>query len=382
MERLESLNPDRIVWCCGDRGISIDELAAETRIPYTSIERALNRDSSLTFGQIQKIASYLGRGVLFFLEPGPVDEQAVHSTQFRTLANQKPALSPKLKSIIERAEKQRAVYLTLLEELKLSDTQNYSPPDVRGKSPTEAANLAREWLRVDEANSFEAYRSAIEGHGILVFRSNGYNGKWQIPKESLILGFSLYDDKCPLIVVRKQSAEVRQTFTLAHELGHLLLHRSSSIDDEQDLNANAGDERDANVFAANFLVPDEYLERIPNHGIPGDPADIDSWLQDYRRAWGVSADVILLRLVSAGRIRQSVYPQYREWKEQQPESTSVGGTRIYRHREPKHLFGDKFVHVVLDALNSRKITITKASRYLDSLKVKDLHKLESYYAGY
>ena len=55
---------------------------------------------------------------------------------------------------------------------------------------------------------------------------------------------------------------------------------------------------------------------------------------------------------------------------------------MYRYREPKHVFGDTFVRTVLDALNARHITIAKASSYLDSLKIKDLHQLEDLYAGF
>ena len=46
--------------------------------------------------QLSNIAGYFGRGVYyFFLETGPVDEALVHTSQFRTLANQKPELSIK-----------------------------------------------------------------------------------------------------------------------------------------------------------------------------------------------------------------------------------------------------------------------------------------------
>ena len=44
----------------------------------------------------------------------------------------------------------------------------------------------------------------------------------------------------------------------------------------------------------------------------------------------------------------------------------------YRNREPKHIFGDGYVRTVLDALNSRRITLAKASTYLDNLKISDL----------
>ena len=93
----------------------------------------------------------------------------------------------------------------------------------------------------------------MEAQGILVFRSNGYNGKWQISKTDPILGFTLYDNKCPVIFIKKQYGEAPQSFTLMHELGHLLLHTVSSIDDENDMYSYKGHERDANAFAGLLL---------------------------------------------------------------------------------------------------------------------------------
>ena len=381
MQRLDSINPERIIWCCADRKIGIDELSAETRIPYATLERTLSKEAGLTFNQLQKVANYFGRGVLFFLEPGPVDDNVIHTTSFRTLANQKPTLSAKTRAIIERAEKQRDVYLQLLTELGGAETQSFDPPNVEGRTPTEAAEIVRRWLGVDDTNTFDTYRAAVEASGILVFRSNGYNGKWQIPQESPILGFSLYDEICPLIFVRKQNTDSRQTFTLAHELGHVVLHRSSSIDDEFDVHSTEGDERDANTFAANFLVPARFLNTIRDAQRPRETPELDGWLRDCRRAWGVSTEVVLLRLIDTGRLDRTIYEDYLAWRDGQSDSAS-GGTRTYRHREPKHLFGDKYVQVVLDSLNSRNITITRASRYLDSLKLKDLHQLAHFYAGH
>lgn len=381
MERLQAINPDRILWACADRRVSVDELVAATGLKHAVLDRVLNQEAGLTFGQIQKVANYFGRGILFFMEPGAPDENVVHTARFRSLTNHKPTLSAKVKSIIERSEKQRDVYLDLLEELDLKETQQFNPPDVDGLAPKEAADIARRWANVASANSFETHRAALEAVGILVFRTNGYNGKWQIPTESPILGFSLYDEICPLIVVRKQDADVRQTFTLAHELGHLLLHRASSIDDDIDFTSTTGREREANVFAANFLVPDRFLQTINDRDRPQDVTAIDTWLREHRRAWGVSAEVILLRLLEEGRLDRATYLAYKTWRNQNAEGSKDGGTRMYRHREPKHLFGDKFVNAVLDALNSRKITITRASSYLDSLKLNDIRQLERFCAG-
>jgi len=215
----------------------------------------------------------------------------------------------------------------------------------------------------------------------LVFRSNGYNGKWQIPRENPILGFSLYDPTCPVIVVKKLDWESRQSFTLIHELGHLLLHKASSIDDEHDFESHRGREQEANAFAGHLLVPDAFLASIQDTDRPDEVSRYDNWLERQRRAWGVSSEVILRRLLNTGRMQQDQYEAYRQWRSQTVITQEDGGNRKYRHREPKHIFGDTFVRTVLDALYARHITLAKASGYLDSLKIKDLHQLERHYAG-
>ena len=381
MERIQSINPERIAWCCADHGITPGDLASDLGIATTSIDRVMAGEDGITFNQLRKIAAYFGRGVLFFLEAGLVDDVQVHTPEFRTLANQKPELSAKVKALIERVEKQRAVYLSLREDLDDSGRPRFNPPSLPQQDPREAARIARKWLGLADENNFDTYRAAVEAQGVLVFRSNGYNGKWQIAKESQILGFALYDSTCPVIVIKKQPWEPQQSFTLMHELGHLLLHKASSIDDEQDLFSHEGWEHDANAFAGHLLVPDAFLASIQDAERPDDVAEYNEWLAWQRKAWGVSVEVILRRLLDAGRLPPSQYTAYRQWRAQSVVTPKEGGSRIYRHREPKHVFGDTFVRTVLDALNARHITLAKASTYLDNLKIDDLHHLERHYAG-
>jgi Zn-dependent peptidase ImmA (M78 family) len=381
MERIESVNPDRVAWCCADRGITLEQLAPESGVSLASLHRLMAGEGGLTFNQLRSIADYFGRGVLFFLEDTPVFSEQVHTPQFRTLANHKPELSPKLKSLIERVEKHRDFYLSLREELDEGDYPRFVPPAINNTKPVEAAEIARQWLRLGHENAFDTYRAAVEACGVLVFRSNGYNGKWQIAKESSILGFSLYDPICPVIVVKKLDWEPRQSFTLLHELGHILIHKASSIDDEQDLQSHEGDERDANSFAGHVLVPDSFLLGINDATRPHEVSAFDSWLEQQRRAWGVSGEVILRRLLDAGRLPQNRYEEYRQWRNEYHVAKDESGNRQYRHREPRHIFGDQYVRTVLDSLDARNITLAKASTYLDSLKIKDLRQLERFYAG-
>lgn len=381
MERIHSINPARIDWCCTDMGITPHDLASDLSISVATIDRVMNGEDAITFNQLQKISDYFGRGVLFFLESGPVDEALVHSPQFRTLANQKPDLSNKLRLFIERVEKQRSIFLSLLEELETDDQPLFTPPEFPIGNIKEAAIITREWLQLKDTNNFDNYRAAVESKGILVFRSNGYSGKWQISKRSPILGFTLYDSVCPVIVIKKVPWDPQMAFTLIHELGHLLLSKTSSIDDEIDIYSHQHNERDSNAFAGYLLVPDSFLIMINDSDRPSDVSDYDEWLSLPRKKWGISSEVILRRLLDVGRLSQNKYHAYRQWRSQASVQEAGSGTRMYRYREPKNIFGDYFVRTVFEALNTQRITLAKASNYLDNLKIKDLHKLEHYYAG-
>ena len=380
MERIDTINPQRLTWCMADLGVGVADVAAETGLGPDKLQALLDGSGYLTFPQLRTLADFFGRSLFFFLESGPADAALIHSPQFRTLAGQKPDLSRRVRQLVERVERQRALYLDLLAELEGAQHPPFEPPKLPS-DPVAAARVARDWLELGEANTFDQFRAAVENKGVLVFRTNGYAGRWQIAKESPILGFALYDPAVPVIVVKKQDAEARQSFTLMHELGHLLLHRMSSVDDEADMRSTKGMERDANQFAAHLLVPESFLALLVDAERPEDLASLDEWMRPGRLASGASAEVLLLRLVGAGRLSQAVFDAYREWRAQLPPPTGGLGSRAYRHREPKHVFGDRFVRTVLSALNARQISLSKASDYLDGLKVSDLRKLEGFYVG-
>lgn len=71
------------------------------------------------------------------------------------------------------------------------------------------------------------------------------------------------------IYVNKDEFPLRQTFTVAHELAHALLHRHWAASDEyrvllRDPNASSDEphEKEANAFAAHLLVPRKMLDTV------------------------------------------------------------------------------------------------------------------------
>ncbi|NHZ85144.1 MAG: ImmA/IrrE family metallo-endopeptidase [Planctomycetia bacterium] len=383
MERVRNINPQRIVWNCKEFGITPEILSEQLRISWDNLEKTMQGDEGITVNQLRKIADYFERGILFFLDDKPVNEDIIYTLQFRTLTGQKPYLSPELRVLIERVEKQREIYISLLDELGENvetDWTNYKLPSNTLKDIKQSAARVRKWLELENQESFDTYRFKVENKGIFVFVTNGYIGQWRIAKDDPIRGFSLYYPTYPIIAIKKQSSARPQAFTLMHELGHILLHRDGFIDEEKDFYSTVGKEKVANEFAGNVLVPDEFLFQINTNEFPFNEVNrYNGYLTEFRQKWGVSVEVILRRLLNEGILEDKYYNEYRDYVSSLPIKSQRGGNRINRYQEPVKMFGKPFVGAVLNAFHENRIPLTKASTYLDNIKINDVHKLEKMY---
>lgn len=89
------------------------------------------------------------------------------------------------------------------------------------------------------------------------------------------------------IEVNARHSQVRQRFTIAHELGHFVMHSGHGADEPS--------ERAADVFAAALLIPPEILRKEAS-------ADPDADL--LRQRFGVSRDAIWIALKELGLDRK------------------------------------------------------------------------------
>lgn len=92
--------------------------------------------------------------------------------------------------------------------------------------------------------------------------------------ENMVAG--LIDINRKIIYVNAKDFPNRKTFTIAHELGHLLMHKEKLKKDPKyailyriPLGESSKDpiEREANCFAANLLVPQDLLTKYLDQGL-------------------------------------------------------------------------------------------------------------------
>jgi Zn-dependent peptidase ImmA (M78 family) len=86
-----------------------------------------------------------------------------------------------------------------------------------------------------------------------------------------------YSKENGTIYINSKDIPARRSFTLAHELGHAILkHENPGVLLRSTVNGNDSPiEKEANYFAANLLIPEEFLIRkIRKHNLSANDIDI------------------------------------------------------------------------------------------------------------
>ena len=244
-----------------------------------------------------------------------------------------------------------------------------------GADPERAGAELRALLRVtlqtqrtwrNPRASYNAWRAALEGAGTLVFQVTGVR-----PAE--MLGFSLSDRPLPVIGVNRKLHLNSRTFTLLHEFTHILLERSGICDIDESVQRPPEEQRPeifCNAVAAAALVPRDALLAHPF--VSPFPRARD-WSEDelgsLGREFGVSNEVILRRLLTAGRTTPDFYGRRRAaWGRLfDAPDTASDPAADYKRNMPQEVISDlgrPFTNLVVDSYLNSFTSLSDVSRHL------------------
>ncbi len=171
----------------------------------------------------------------------------------------------------------------------------------------EVARAARQALGLGVDRPIGHLTRTLESHGIAVIRMGGADD----PEQLGHFGVSCWPSPLDYgIIAVFPGPGDRERFTLAHELGHFILHRH--VDDLD------GAELEANRFAGALLLPASRMEEAIGDGITL------SDLARLKARWGVSMQAIIMRGGELGLIdparKSSLFRQLsaRGWRTAEP----------------------------------------------------------------
>ncbi len=387
MARVEALiKPDLLVWARRSVSLTEEEVARRLKV---QLDRLLDWEagrSRPTVPQLRKLAQLYRRPLAVFYLPGPPkDFDAMKSFRRHPNREFKPP-SLELAYQLREVEMHREVLVDLA-ALAGEALAQFIVPAKPEEATTAVAERLREKLGIsiqqqqrwtDQYDALHGWRHAIETLGVLVF---------QVSRVTVgeMRGFSIFYPELPIIAVNSADAPKGRIFSLVHELTHLALGHGE-LCDEADSTAESHYADKVEVFcnavAGETLLPGEVLEDVP--GLPhrearsrAIPLEV---VHEIAGRFKVSEEVVLLRLLAAGRISREAYQQRRKDLQARPpaQRKSKGGPSV-PVRVVSNL-GVPYVRAVLDALHSDRITLSDVSDYL-GVRVKHLPKIETFVLG-
>ncbi len=234
-----------------------------------------------------------------------------------------------------------------------------------------AARLAREKMGIEPGESIRDLCGLLESSGIKVYpikiAGNDFFGLSVAPQ-----------DDGPAIVVNvwERISVERWIFSAVHELGHLLLHLDSfNVELEEE---NPEEEKEADLFAAHFLMPEEVFikEWEEAKGL-----SLIDRVMKVKRIFKVSYRTVLYRLYEAGYHdiwKQFYYEYYRQEGQalrlhEEPQALAAEAFSEWEpvaEREPDYKLAeidflpDRLALLVREAIEKEQITLSKGAEIL------------------
>lgn len=240
---------DRIERALVRSGLTARQLAETSGLDESALSRVRSGARNLKASELSRVAEALGVSPLALLRDDSLLSELPMAARMDAVGGTSDAY-------------QRIVALTELHEILDRSGIPATPLDPRHRAviPEQAgwlpavsalARATRAALTVDDGpDRFLATVTAIEHHfGVDVLVED-------FPKDTLI-GAALTDPRFPFIFVNAAQSRQRALFSLAHELGHLLAgHSGEGVwDRAKSFAGSTAEERIANAFAAEFLMP-------------------------------------------------------------------------------------------------------------------------------
>jgi Zn-dependent peptidase ImmA (M78 family) len=388
-----AITPALLIWARQTAGFSLAEAARRLKITEERLaawEDPNNADAP-SIPQLRKLAALFKRPLAVFYLPEAPPRFAVMRDLRRLPGTEARSYSPAVQLEIRAANERRELALELAADLEqeiqkftLTATMEEDSETVGGRIRTELGvtmDLQLHWRDNEGRAGFNAWRNRIENLGVLVFQTTRF-------PSNEASGFAIVAETLPVIAVNRNDALTRRTFSLLHELAHLMIRVSGVSELATDVNRPPEDQRIevfCNSVAAAALIPRDVLLADARVVVQGTRSEqwSDAEIRDLAYQFGVSREALLRRLLTLNRTTEAFYARKRaqfiaEFDESQKRKKEKAAESEMKRNMPQETvsnFGRRLVNMLLDNYHQDRMTLSEVSGYL-GLKVKHVPRLE------
>ena len=371
------IEPEVLKWLRESSGWKIEEVAKRVNTTAEAVAEFESGKKSPTLKQLKILSASFKRPLASFFLSKPKEEKPLPK-DYRMMPGKEGRFEKKTLLAIRRARRLQKLSKELAENLNAAMEIRASQAKIGDDPKKLAQHYAKEFGFTEEVRNkfrnpnefFNFLREAIEDRNALVFQSS-------MPIEDA-RGFCLADESPVVVVVNSKDAIEARIFTLAHELGHLLLRESEIGLQENSLFTKNLDavEKWCNDFASALLLPEETAKNefaLNKQALTESPT-----LKKLSRKLKISKAMLLYNMHQLGFISQSQYSavldRYKPIEEGVKTAKKKGGFAQSSDKRCLTEKGQKFVSLVANNVEKGFITHSEALDYL-SIKSKNLDKV-------
>ena len=274
------INPGMLILARESRGISQSELANVLGVSQGKLSKAEKGEQSLPVGIIEKLPNSLNYPQDFFYLETP--NMPLGHYYYRRNITIPQKILVQMEASIKIFRKNIDALLDAIE----LPPYNFLSYNTIEEDPEEIARKVRFQLNISKG-PISNMADIIENNGIIIIKTDLFNDK--------VDGLSTISEKgARIIFLNSRKPNDRQRFSLAHELGHLLMHWNDIPKSPDNV------ENEANRFASELLLPkSEIINSLKNLNFPK--------LGELKRYWKVSMHSIVCKAHELGVINQNEY---------------------------------------------------------------------------
>jgi len=356
------ITPSVLRWAIAQSGHELSELAVAADVSSAQIEQWLAGESVPNLTQARKLANKLHRPLAALLLPAPPKSEPM-VVEFRHSIEERVELNPSERRYLRRAKRFQETLSWLTRELHVG--RPTIPPRTWNSDPRPAADIVRNGLGVSAAEqrrwntaaiAIQEWRAALERTGLLVFL-------FSMVKDSC-RGFSLWDEFAPVVAVNTAWNESARTFTLFHELGHLVT-RTSSACLESSRKRTDPVERWCERFSAHVLMPsaDVHSTLLEYGWRPGTQIADLNIARKIANAFHVSLRAATIRLIDLDVANWPLYEQIPKISDMKKPGGGGSGRDRAQIREDE--LGERTTSLLINAVEREFLERSQAVEFLD-----------------
>ena len=381
------INPEILVWARETAGLSQEEAARRNQsIRDPRMASAVDTLNAIEFGMdepsrpvLAEMARLYRRPLLTFYLSNP-PAKGDRGADFRTLPPEHSVADEALLDALVRDIRVRQSMLRTV----LEDMEEAEPLAFVGSHRMEdgaAAVLAsmqslldldlQEYRRQRTATAaFALLRRKVENVGVYVLlKGNLGTHHTDIVDTDIFRGFSIADEIAPFVVINHHDARTAWSFTLLHELTHLILGQTGISGARSDNEV----ERFCDDIASELLLPSEERDQLTVSDTVGFEQLTDR-INLFSNERNVSRTMVAYQVWRSGAIEGAMFARLKnlfrsQWlreREERREQARLSdqGSRINPNITRRYQLGTSLVNVVRRAMSSGSLTTSKAARVL------------------